>query len=182
MPKVENGLLIQRLLDLLKIRGPTPDFEVVEAIMPVSVVEEAGEVRQAVGYNTIAGAAGQNSHVQLWNPANSGIECHATGVFVDSASAVDFLFANHDTALTNGGAGVFRDRHYAGIPACTVRTQNAAAPIPATTTALRFPSVLGAAELIPLDWIIRPGQGLLFYSASQNVAISGNFYWEEVPI
>jgi hypothetical protein len=157
--------------------------------MPVVVV---GDLRDPLetdvldlsgGISTIsqAGAAGNNSHTQLFNPAASGKIVLVEGVYVIPTTANSVRLCFHNTALTTGGSSHYRDRRLAlqGLtPVAQTRSQNNAAILGTQGPVWNVDPTIEA-NFIPLEVILGPGQGCIIVNNAQNDGLTTCFFWTE---
>ncbi len=137
--------------------------------------------RLCIGNRVQVQQAGQYAHIQLYNPPGSGViaTCDLASVAnLNTASRIDLRV--YDTALSTAALAAnhaFRDRRIAGEPACQIRYQDNAATLGESVRSFST----GAADSKPVavDFILQPGQGILFGGASTNNGLESVFWWTE---
>lgn len=141
--------------------------------------------RPCVGRSNCSAVAGQYSQIQAWNPASSGVNMHLDTALIDSATAGIVQCRWYNTAFGNLTASglEWRDRRQSGAPACQIRYTNNASIFGATADTIAA-IYLPATETIPLplDCLLKPGQGLNFAYSAVNVEHRVNLWWDEIPI
>jgi len=134
-----------------------------------------------LGRGSQAGAAANNAHVQLKNPAASG-----KTVYVDSATYegngtaqfVDFAFFDTDLTTDIGAGSSKTDGGAAGV--AHVRAQNNATLLGATSL-----TQAGAVANAAYKWTFDPplklaqGRGVVMRAGTQNLTLAGGFEWRE---
>jgi hypothetical protein len=137
-----------------------------------------GKAFSAIGAQTAVG--GQNSHVQLWNPAASGVVLLVYNLTIATPAAGFVFGGTYNAALTTqnnqgrnlllGGAN--------GV--CYTRTQSNAGGLPFNAKMYAVPA--NTNTLPPLPWIcvVPQGQGLTFYHNTVNVELDLEFTWVEI--
>ena len=128
------------------------------------------------------GVAGQKSHVQLFNPAGSGVNAlvRLTMVARGTAGVVGLCF--HDTALTTDvGAGINLLRGGAA-GACHVRKATDAADLGSQIFALRLQA--SASFEVTAEWLaeIGPGEGIHWRDGTVADTLTVGFLWAEVTV
>lgn len=185
MPEIQIPDLARKLSRRFGITGGTPAATLAPEIVPVTLVadlttpdeEDTGYEKLCMGVYIQAGAAGNNSHSQLFNRANSGIVGIVSGVLVDTDNADGLELRAYDTACTTAGDKSFVDRRLQGAPTCTPRGQNNATLL--GTRFARFSTAGTDSLLIPLEIVLPPGRGILVVPVTQNNSMVATWYWAE---
>lgn len=126
--------------------------------------------------------AAQLGHIQLLNPAASGVNAIVYMVSVQVSVVADVVFRRYDTALTtlSGNGTNLLLGGAAGL--CEVRRQTNAVALGAPVIAFTRP----AANLVvfPNTWIVElgPGEGVLLNCQTVNQDMIGSFWWNEVAV
>lgn len=181
-PTVQKSQVVTNLLELLGMDGPSR-WEVIPGILPVAIVQDTDPAKQekfAFGQIRIGAVAAQNSHNQIFNPADSGVIVHVDSALIVSGAAVDVEVAEHDTALTTlGTTKGWRDRRNVGAPVAEIRSQTNAGVLSALRRLLIPTLAANDMEPVPLDVWLEPGQGLNFQAQTVNITLGCSIYWDE---
>jgi hypothetical protein len=134
------------------------------------------------GSSATGPVAAQFAHVQLWNPAASGLRLIVHEAQVSVAVAGDGSFRRHNAQLAAAGAVIESKNVGGAAPVSTLmRTENNAA---LQGTVIASVSLLAAkTEIYKFfdPFIVPPGFGLIFASNVVNVLARGSFqYYEEL--
>jgi hypothetical protein len=136
--------------------------------------------RACVGYCGSAATAGMYSHVQLLNPAGSGINVYVSQILVGQAVA-SINLAQNDAPMVNLIRKGQRKRMGASESVIEMRmAQNAAQLIQGTTLGNIDPAVKLMKFSEPL--MLQPGRGLLLVGSVVNDGLGGTFEFFEEPI
>jgi hypothetical protein len=126
--------------------------------------------------------AGNFSHVQCWNPADSGVYVVITSMFVSSAG----LGAGVRISFGNAALTTLVSTFWSKVPGSAgsraqLRTQNAAAEQGTIMTSY-FTGAANTSSRVPFTepFILRPGWGLHCNPAAVNVQVHGGFEFYEV--
>lgn len=199
MPEpVQTPIQAQSLADFFQIKGglslqlddtvvPVVILGAGDPIVPGTVESGGGQVpgRQAFGFVNQGGVAAQNGHLQLFNPADSGLLIHLSGFQfgVGAGGAGNINFGFFDTALTTLAAAplgsAFLDRRETGGPVAQLRSQ--------TNAGLLFAIILGAIRTLAdqttfvnlVGVVLEPGQGFCIEGTVVNVTVDAWFSWGE---
>ncbi len=132
------------------------------------------------GGDQMAAVAGQNSHIQLLNPANSGVELHLDRAIISTTVAGIVAIRRLDSGLANLIATkAFEDFRRTGDPASEVRTANAVGLLG---------TLLGQMELLastPFELkfdqlVLAEANGIAIAPAAVNVGITILWFWREL--
>jgi len=180
--EVQNVQVVNNLLELLGIEGASR-WDILPTVVPVAIVSGIDRTKVekfAFGTATMAAVAAENSHVQLFNPANSGVIVHASQCIpVLPSGTATCSIAPFDTALTTDNTTKgFRDRRLPGTPVAQVRMQSNAGLLTADNR-LIFSILVDESPLIPLDIFLEAGQGIVLINNTVNVVMRASFYWDE---
>ena len=143
--------------------------------------------KPAMGGAVISGAAGERPHIQIANPAGSGvITVVETAIFATNSTST-ILFNIHDALLaTITVASRWRDRRFATLsrPVTQVRQENLVgtpivSPILAADLLTRV-SILW--EPPKGTFVLVPGTAFAFTSLTPQTQMSITFFWRERPI
>lgn len=146
--------------------------------------------RSAIGDVGLAAVAANLSHVQLFNPAASGVLLHPYAVVMNIGAAVQagtWSLFFHDVALTTllVGHSLTADRRIVAAPVAQLRTQANAVTLPAAANRISVPtfsSLLGQSFVLePLvGWVLLEGQGLVVVpQGNPNTTCSATWLWSE---
>lgn len=131
---------------------------------------------------TIGASVGNYSHVQIHNPAGSGVVAYVDRLRIIAPGAVANLIINtHNAAITNDNGGGFNKDLGAAESACNIRHQHNGAQL-GTNTLLQ---VTAGANVHMPDMVFEPplrlgeGEGVLAVWASQNIALTAGWEWRE---
>lgn len=182
MPKqIQEGEVAQALTRRYGLVGKLP-LLLDEVIVPVAIVDtlELNRERNASGAASRPAVAAQFSHVQLFNPADSGVLVQATRVWIGTGSAVTGLVQFHDTALTTAGADVeWVDRRQGGAPVAQVRSEANAVAQGSANIFKRLYSPATDSKEVALRVALLPGMGVLVQLATLNVTLQAAYDWTE---
>lgn len=136
---------------------------------------------QAYGGSLFPGAVAANSsHVQLWNPANSGKNFYCSQVRFNSNIAGQINISYYNAAYTTTGGVVIPKKLGGAASVALINSQHSAALL---QTAIHSQYNTAANQLVQLDFaepfIIPPGKALCVINQVQNAALSANFDWVE---
>lgn len=136
--------------------------------------------RSAFGYCGSAATASMFSHVQLYNPATSGVNVFVGQIMIGQA-LVSVNFARQDTPLANFIRNAQRKRLNAPASVVEMRMQQNASQLIQTTTMGNIDPTIKLLKLIePI--MIPPGSGLILVNAAVNDALGGTFEFFEEPV
>lgn len=180
--------LLERLKALLDTTKPVAEEEFLRRSYAVLIGDGDGIYydpinglpARAMGANTGVAAAGNFSFVQLWNPANSGIDAVVQDAWVQSVSTGQVVQVRANTAAlgaTGGGVAVRRD--FRSLPAvtCSLRSGNEAAASGALCGWVYAPA--NTPVLLDLDICLGPQNGVHLEGDTANVALRVMFRWRE---
>lgn len=164
----------------LPITGVAPE------LVPVVIVgdltspaeHDAGDIRYCVGNGSQGGAASNYAHVQLLNPPGSGITVIVQTLVVAIETAGDVQVRLYDTPLTTATTRRFRDTRITGTPVGQARTQNETSRL--GTSVLSLGLVADASEQIQLDFVLKPGTGILVSPYTADVQCTAGWLWVEM--
>lgn len=181
--QLQNAKATENLLDALGITSQVR-FEVIPAVLPVAIISDVDPTRvDKLAFGTIAlvaGGVGDFNHIQLFNPAASGITVHVDSALISSATTQRVSIREHDTALTSNSATKgFRDRRVPGEPVAQTRFADGAVVL--GEAKLSIDLLANTALLVPIDAYLDPGQGLLLANGTADTTLLASYYWEEFP-
>ncbi len=171
IPQAEALELTRRLIPVLMI----------ESIVGVPTTRVAGLVgAPSIGTIEQGPVAAQFPHVQIFNPANSGVTVFLDSIILSTAVATRIQIRQFDTALpTLGTAKGYQDFRRTGDPASDVRSESRAAA--AGNLLADFDILALTPQLFDFNPIIMgEGQGLLAATVTANQRLRGIFFWREV--
>lgn len=182
-PQLQNARATANLLEQLGITAPIR-FDVITSVIPVAIISDVDPTlkdKLAYGFGIQAAVAAENAHIQLFNPATSGVIVHVDSCIVSAiVNATNCLLAEFDTPITTNLSTLgYRDRRVAGSPVAQVRRQSNAGTLGADRLSFR----IGATDtiLIPVDTFLGPGEGVLVVLETAQTEINCSWYWEELP-
>lgn len=152
----------------------------VESIVGIPTTRVTG-LAGAPGYGsgTQAAIAANNSHVQLLNPVDSGVELHVDRVLLWTGASSEVRLREHDTGLSAIAVPRWRDRRRGGRPVGDVRFGTNVGELGTLigTLASADTNILRDLEI---DAVLGEGQGLVIVATTVNVRLVGFWYWREV--
>ncbi len=160
--------------DLLKQRL-TFSIGVGDAELPAS--SDAFVNKPVIASIGLSASAANNAHAQVFNPADSGVIVVLDQAIVSKAGTGQFFIMRHDTALTATTSVGFRDFRIAGPTAVVPRFVQNAGVLGSQIGA--FFSLANTSLVIPMNFVIGGGQGVLVANATVNEAMDVTFYWTE---
>lgn len=158
--------------------------------MPLDVSDQTNFVHSLsgqsfAGYNGFTPAAGQYTNVQLWNPANSGVNAIVYAITLGTnVTTLQFIDIWPNTALLSGSTqpglnklnGAANSKCVVAIfSSPTVHNLPYYISIPFTGTTFDPPNYQPAQPII-----LRPGYGLVCSPESPNVFLTASFEWVEM--
>jgi len=181
--QLQNAQATENLLDALGITSQVR-FEIIPAVLPVAIISDVDPTRiDKLAYGTVAlvaGGVGDFNHIQIFNPAASGITIHVDSALVSSATTQRVSLRLHDTALTtNSATKGFRDRRIPGNPVGQTRFSDGDSVLGAARISIDI--IANTALLVPIDSYLDPGQGVLVANGNSNTTLAVSYYWEEFP-
>lgn len=153
-----------------------------ETIVPVSVVDtlESTDKRPAAGQARESAEALELGHVQLFNPADSGILIQTEAVVFSQSQAAIIVFDFFDTALTTlGGSTEWRDRRIAGTPAGQVRVQSSLTQLGIANTFFAFDQLINESNQVAMVVVLLPGMGMTVVGLTINTLVRCAYTWTE---
>jgi len=186
LAEIQDPSLSRKLRRRFDVKGAPPAPALAEEIFPVVLVadltavdqEDQGYERPCITYSTVGALAGNRSQSQLKNPWGSNTIITVELVIVGAGAAGQHYLRQYDTDLTGGTVSTFfRDRRLDGSPVGQGRYQQTG-PLGSIFVGVRLPSANDSA-IIPVDFVLKPGQGILWCGGADNVATDVTFYWTE---
>ena len=186
MPDIQDPTIPRKLARRFGIKGEEVAPFLSPEIVPIVVVadlstpqeEDTDYQRSGWGAEVIGGTVGNQSHVQLFNPAGSGAIIHVEAVLVTIDTAGVIRLVQYDAALTTLSAQIaWRDRRISGAPSAEVRIQDNNGALGSIRGLARLPAAEGA--LIPLDVTLSPSEGVLVVPSTQNVECMATYFFTE---
>lgn len=153
-----------------------------ETIVPVSVVDtlESTDKRPAAGQARASAEALELGHVQLFNPADSGVLVELEKIVFSQSAAAIIVFDFFDTALTNlGGDTEWRDRRLPGLPAAQVRQQTNLTQLGINNTFFAFDQIVNESTQVEQSVVLLPGMGMTVVGLTINTLVRSAFVWTE---
>lgn len=176
--------LARRWLALATLLDTVPDPEpptLLPYVLPTLDLPEVG--KRAAGVTTSPAEAALRSSVQLWNPANSGMEIHVTRIWTHQSTAGTTQFKLSATELPNlGTATEVLDRRKIRRDAAGEVRQDALASTGAIFASIRAPTANVNIETKDLDIILPEEQSFMVAPDADNVAMTATFWWFEKPL
>jgi len=167
-------------MDFLGVKDRAQRFELINAVLPVAVVQEppiSKIERRALGSLAENGNT-NNAMGQLFNPDGSGVDLQVDALFVTIETAGIFTLRTHDTALTTDSAEkAFRDRSVAGTPVGQVRHVDATL---VGAIVGRLATVANEAFPLPVDFLLPPGTGILVALNTATIRLDMLWFWSEI--
>lgn len=178
------GIIHQRLASALGMTEAQA-AKVVQRLVPIVVAADVTRPeetdvfneRLCAGFGELGQTVGNFSHVQVFNPLTSGVIITLDLVYVSRTNQGAVSVRRHNTALSTASISIFRDRRVSGAPAAAVRQETVAAQQGTATLSFSIPAA--DATPIPIDWILQPGQGVVFVPSANNQGLSLNAWWTE---
>lgn len=129
---------------------------------------------------TQTAVAAQFSHVQIRNPAASGVILLVRQIYASSAAAMAVALADRDAVLGGGANLGFNLLKGAAAGLGEVRTEANAAQLGTAHASFDLP----AGQLTPLipEWgyELGAGEGVLVFGGTVNVQLSVTYFWVEL--
>lgn len=126
----------------------------------------------------IGPTAAVNSHVQCFNPLESGVDVILDLAVVRLITAGDVNLLTHDAALAAASTRkAFRDRRIRGLPAASAFQEDTAAALGTLIGNFSLPAA--TSETVILDFLLSPGTGIMFRNGLVNDNIDVTFYGYE---
>lgn len=142
---------------------------------------EASDVfvlRPAISRGGQLGAGGELAHVQLFNPANSGIITIVDLALLESSTTDLISIRTTTEAIGSLGAQEgFRDRRLSGGPATQVRQLSDVAAQGSQVGTIRIPTA--ESVQVPLDFILAPGTGINLINTTVALTLAVTWYFTE---
>lgn len=187
--EIQSGRFNAILAKLLNIKTGAPSPSLATDVFPVIVLEAndpswayLGGERLLGGYaEQGAGGAGLTSHVQLENPAGSGVICVVEWWAMQNPNAVAYnIVAGLGNTQSLGSVVTTeysRDSRLTQKGAANIRVFTNATPLVNPT----FTQVIAAYEsvMMPVKMVVSPGGALTLYNVTQNVGVGAWFSWRE---
>lgn len=186
---VQNPTLWAKLTRAFSVKGSHVTPELGGVIHPVAVVEDLTRggryeltEKPAGMKGTIAASVGNPSCVGLIVPAGPAVLALPRTVRLHVTAATD-VFLLIGAGAVGFQVGAWLDTRLAGLPNAGVFSQNAAAPGTPSTVAILPGAITPNALLLELhpSTVIGPGFYLAFQTAANNVGLTVNFDWAEIP-
>jgi len=137
--------------------------------------------RLSVGLADIAAIVGEFAHIQLFNPANSGVLGVVQDCWIDIETAGLVRLRKSTTQVTGTeGAKSFRDSRITGDPACQVVSDNRAAVL--GTQLFSIDVDVSPSLRVPIDYILSPGNGIQWHTNSADVDLGVTWRWRELAL
>lgn len=181
---LNNAKAAQELLRFLGIVDKQVRFGIIDQVVPVAIVAEPqADSRPFVAWGTatVAAVVAENAHLQIFNPAGSGVIIHVDTAILISTAATSISIREHDQAITTNIATLgWRDRRLPGAPTAQTRVQSNATLIGSAVNRTATPG-FDDPILTPVDAFLGEDQGLIFANEIQNRNLTMGLYWEEIP-
>lgn len=133
-----------------------------------------------IGTGNLSNTAAVISHVQLFNPAGSGVTVIVDGMIFAMGTAGRFLLASHDTELTTDGGAWLNALMGGAAGAAHVRTQNNATVLGTAFGGGRLAGNTGEPFVFPFGLQIPAGAGILLSPTLVNVSATVTFWGREI--
>lgn len=136
--------------------------------------------RAFLGSASIGPTAANYSHVQLYNPAGSGVQVIVRTAFASVAVAAFVNLGRYDVALTTDQGTGKNSLLGAAAAQAHIRSQDNAARLPTLVAQMYLQA--GLPINFASEWLVEisPGQGIVLYPDTVNTEIVAAFSWYEV--
>ena len=187
MPGLQDlSVRLAELLDIpeseaLRITSRFIPVITLESIVGLPTTRVRGLVGSpCLGYESQPAVAAEFSHVQLFNPTDSGIEIHVERVLITTTVTTSTNVRRLDTPLTTLAPNVsFSDFRVRGRPVGEIRTETNVAQL--GTLLGEIGSLAGEVEGLEFSpMILGENQGVLIASNLVNREVRSFFFWREV--
>lgn len=137
-----------------------------------------------IGGTRLAPVAANFPHVQLFNPAASGIILIVKRIIAShtvTATIINLLFYNTPFAAVSG---TVRNKLSGGVaPTAEMRTENLAARVGSMTWQVRLPIETFTEILLPSEppIVLNAGEGIHVYPDAVNLDLNVSYSWKEIP-
>jgi len=158
-------------------------------LSPVVVVEDltkafdsdSRELREASGVATRNAVAVEFSHIELFNPAGSGVLVHVETLIpiVGTNSEVQIITESTQSAGALNANVAWRDRRLPGDPAAQMRTFTNVALQGDVLVQQIWCGVSTQSRTYVLDFVLNPGTGLIVADNTVNVLLRSTLKWVE---
>lgn len=155
------------------------------ATLQISREEWLDQVRAGrafAGFGNQAAVAAQFSHVQLFNPASSGVRLLVYRIFASSSLVTAYKLCRHDTELPTDATTKANLLTSGSAPVARVRiTANA---VEQGSQFGQHNGLANDARVIADDWLgeVAEGHGLLIRQNQVNADLAVTYFWLEVPL
>lgn len=178
-PVLGNALAAQSLTRFLGLRNPNLRFEVLPVVMPVAVIEnpDTNVMRPAIGTEQETATGGNFAHIQILNPAGSQVNILVEAFYFTIDLPGLIQLRTHNAAFTTLSAEkAFRDASLSGAPVGEVRSRNGSSQ---GSSVGRFAASTIDDHLVPIDWTLVPGTGLVVLAAELLSTLDVTWFWTE---
>lgn len=135
------------------------------------------------GYGTAGPTVGEYTHVQLYNPANSGVNLLVRACrFQPMGSSSNARLAQYDTPLTTVNTTVKNLLGSGAAPHAEIRGATNVAELGNAFFVMAAPTTSPSEFLDTWTYEIAPGSGLVVRATAVNIGISVNFIWSEIAL
>ncbi|MEE8504494.1 MAG: hypothetical protein V3T26_08620 [candidate division NC10 bacterium] len=167
--------------EALKLTNLAQPVILIESIIGIPTTRVPGLIGgPASGGHRISAEAALKGHVQLFNPAGSGVNVHVDRVIAGLLTAGLMRVTRFDTGLTtDSDVSEWADFRRTGSPVGQLRRQTNAANL---GTPIGRLNVLGTTSFV-IDFdhlILGEGNGVVLLADTVNVEISAYWFWREV--
>ncbi|MEE8606275.1 MAG: hypothetical protein V3S55_01620 [Nitrospiraceae bacterium] len=172
-----------RLRDFFDLKGKH-ELLLDEVVVPVAVVADLTEadpladVRQALGGDTRAGVAGQNTQVQLFNPAGSGVMFELYLISVGQQAVTATLNLGPTTAALGADRGAqWQDGRLPGNPVGRIQFANVVGIL--LIDAFKVRTLPSTNAQFNVNAFVPPGRGFMIEAVTAATPIEAGFLWRE---
>lgn len=185
MPRHNRPELGETLRKRFDCDPPASFDTIAPELVPVVIADSGAESfvsRPAMGAHSRGAVAAENSLVQLWNPAGSGIVAQVVGMVMWGGSAMNVHIREYNVALTNVLAQQrWRDKAVNGRPVCQTREMTNVGVLGDLLGMYYMPANTNVrVDLIDSPFYLTPGWGIMGYGTTVNQPLNITFFWNEL--
>lgn len=188
MPVIQRPDLVAKIRKKYELTGPDAISTISPELVPVVVLEDLaesdpGDARKfCTGYAS-TGVPVNTGHVELWNPADSGVNVKVTRASCWLSAGGSFYVTFHSAALsTPSGVRINTNLGQSGDPAALTLSEDNAVPLGAVIGYYVYNAGAASSDIVQRPILLQPGQGLGMRAVTAATNVNANFLWEEVSV
>lgn len=132
------------------------------------------------GGTNLSGVAAEFSHIQIYNPAGSGVELLIDGAFTSINVTSTVYLRYFDTELTTVSGFWFNQKRDGSFGVAVLRRQTDAAILGSRIFQWRSLANTPYTLVFPSPVLLPAATGLIFATGGVNVTLDGDFYGREI--